>query len=62
MNSKPAITVNGREYRWPDNPVVVVCVDGSEPDYIERAIEHSPAVKADSSMYPEIRVSFPIMI
>ena len=38
MSSKPAINVNGREYHWPDNPVVVVCIDGSEPDYIEAAI------------------------
>ena len=26
-------------YRWPDRPVVVVCVDGCEPDYINQAIE-----------------------
>jgi len=32
------ISVNGREYRWPDRPCVVVCIDGSEPDYIEQAI------------------------
>jgi phosphonoacetate hydrolase len=40
------LSVNGREYRWPDRPLVVVCIDGSEPDYahsdgggyIERAI------------------------
>ncbi len=32
------ITVNGRRYAWPDRPLVVVCVDGSEPDYIRRAI------------------------
>ena len=32
------ISVNGRDYRWPDRPVVVVCIDGSEPDYIEQAI------------------------
>ena len=38
MSSKPAIKVNGREYHWPDSPVVVVCIDGSEPDYIEAAI------------------------
>jgi phosphonoacetate hydrolase len=31
-------TVNGREYRWPDRPLVVVCVDGSEPDYIRQAM------------------------
>ncbi len=27
------IEVNGRSYAWPDAPVVVVCIDGSEPDY-----------------------------
>ena len=32
------ITVNGRRYAWPDRPLVVVCVDGCEPDYIRRAI------------------------
>jgi len=39
MNSqKPVISVNGRDYRWPDKPRVIVCIDGSEPDYIEQAI------------------------
>ena len=33
------VTVNGRRYRWPDRPLVVVCVDGCEPDYISQAIE-----------------------
>jgi phosphonoacetate hydrolase len=46
--SRPdAIEVNGRSYRWPDRPLVVVCIDGSEPGYegcdgggyMERAIE-----------------------
>jgi phosphonoacetate hydrolase len=32
------VTVNGRRYAWPDRPLVVVCVDGSEPDYIRRAL------------------------
>ena len=32
------VTVNGRDYAWPGEPVVVVCIDGSEPDYIERAV------------------------
>ena len=36
--SKPPLTVNGRSYRWPQQPVVVVCVDGCEPDYITQAI------------------------
>jgi phosphonoacetate hydrolase len=33
------VTVNGRTYRFPKVPVVGVCIDGSEPGYIERAIE-----------------------
>ena len=28
------IHLNGVAYRRPDRPVVVVCIDGSEPDYI----------------------------
>ena len=40
MNSdKSAVNVNGRSYQWPTRPRVVVCIDGSEPDYIEKAIE-----------------------
>ncbi len=37
------ISVNGRTYRLPKQPVVVVCVDGSEPGYIERAVEAGQA-------------------
>jgi phosphonoacetate hydrolase len=33
------ISVNGRRYRLPKQPIVVVCIDGSEPGYIERAVE-----------------------
>jgi len=33
-----SITLNGRTYRWPERPVVVVCVDGCEPDYIAQAV------------------------
>ncbi|NLU69861.1 phosphonoacetate hydrolase [Streptomyces sp. HNM0574] len=32
------LEVNGRRYPWPDRPVVVVCVDGSEAAYHERAV------------------------
>jgi phosphonoacetate hydrolase len=32
------VTVNGRRYAWPDRPLVVVCVDGCEPDYVRQAI------------------------
>jgi phosphonoacetate hydrolase len=35
----PALEVNGRRYQWMQRPVVVVCVDGCEPDYITQAIE-----------------------
>jgi len=44
---KDSVTVNNRQYAWPRQPLVVVCVDGSEPGgagsdgggYIERAID-----------------------
>ncbi|MAW55502.1 MAG: phosphonoacetate hydrolase, partial [Rhodospirillaceae bacterium] len=36
---KRTLEVNGRNYGWPETPVVVVCIDGSEPDYMDRAIE-----------------------
>ena len=37
--SASPVTVNGRTYRWMDRPLVVVCVDGCEPDYVTQAIE-----------------------
>jgi phosphonoacetate hydrolase len=38
IDTLETVTVNGRDYAWPKQPVVVVCIDGSEPDYIERAV------------------------
>ncbi len=38
MNTQSTITVNGRSYAFPKAPVVVVCIDGSEPDYMELAV------------------------
>jgi phosphonoacetate hydrolase len=38
MDSRTSVSVNGRSYRWPVRPVVVVCVDGCEQDYIDAAI------------------------
>ncbi|WP_422366764.1 phosphonoacetate hydrolase [Pelagibius sp.] len=41
MNTPPtprSVTVNGRSYNFPKGPVVVVCIDGSEPDYMEEAM------------------------
>ena len=33
------ITVNGRAYNAPRSPLVVLCIDGCEPDYLTRAME-----------------------
>jgi phosphonoacetate hydrolase len=33
------LTVNGRGYRYPQAPTVVVCVDGCEPAYVDDAID-----------------------
>jgi phosphonoacetate hydrolase len=35
---KNNITVNGKSYAWPKQALVVVCVDGCEPDYLTKAI------------------------
>jgi phosphonoacetate hydrolase len=41
------VEVNGRSYRLPERPSVVVCVDGCEPDYIAQAVAggHMPWMK-----------------
>ncbi|HEX9570028.1 MAG TPA: phosphonoacetate hydrolase [Rhodospirillales bacterium] len=36
--ARESVTVNGRTYAWPSRLVVVVCIDGSEPAYIEKAV------------------------
>ncbi|MET0209580.1 MAG: phosphonoacetate hydrolase [Burkholderiaceae bacterium] len=58
-NSERSVEVNGRRYAWPQAPVVVVCVDGCEPDYLvqarragrmpwlERLLDHGSACLAD---------------
>ena len=45
--SEQAIEVNGRRYRLPQSPTVVVCVDGCEPDYLAQATfgGHMPWMK-----------------
>ena len=42
-----ALHVNGRAYALPTRPVVVVCVDGCEPDYLAQAVAsgHMPWMK-----------------
>jgi phosphonoacetate hydrolase len=41
------LNVNGRTYKWPTQPTVVVCVDGCEPDYLAQAVAtgHMPWLK-----------------
>ena len=36
--STTIVSCNGRDYAWPAKPTVVICIDGSEPGYIEAAI------------------------
>jgi phosphonoacetate hydrolase len=41
--TRAGVRVNGRGYRWPGRPVVVVCVDGCEPEYVTRAVQSGAA-------------------
>jgi phosphonoacetate hydrolase len=36
---KTAVQVNGTQYRWPQCPVVVVCIDGGDPAYIQQGLQ-----------------------
>ncbi|MEE8265481.1 MAG: alkaline phosphatase family protein, partial [Acidiferrobacterales bacterium] len=38
MKTKP-VMLNGISYHWPARPVVVVCIDGSDPAYIEQGVK-----------------------
>src|SRR5262245_29024129 len=38
MSTALTIAVNGRVYALPSHPVVIVCVDGCDPLYLERAL------------------------
>ena len=38
MTETETVTVNDRRYAFPKAPVVVVCIDGSEPDYMTEAM------------------------
>ena len=42
MTAKSPVAVNGRSYAWPQAPLVVVCIDGSEPDYMDQAAAVTP--------------------
>lgn len=36
--ARKSLTVNGTDYRWPDQPLVVVCIDGGDPAYIAHGV------------------------
>src|SRR5262245_59695239 len=38
-NMAQEVSLNGVRYRWPKRPVVVVCVDGGDPAYFDRALK-----------------------
>jgi len=49
MNILPrSVSANGRSYRWMKRPLVVVCVDGCEADYINQAIQAGVAPYLES--------------
>ena len=33
--SNNAVELNGKSYQWPNRPIVVVCIDGGDPEYME---------------------------
>ena len=39
-DEKDWVTVNGRAYRRPRKPLVVVCIDGGDPAYFDHGLEH----------------------
>jgi phosphonoacetate hydrolase len=39
MNPTSTLTVNARTYRAPTRPVVIVCIDGCEQEYINQAVQ-----------------------
>lgn len=44
------VDVNGRSYRWPQRPVVVICYDGCDPDYVEAARRDGTVPNMDRMM------------
>ena len=37
--AKTSVNLNGVTYRWPSRPVVVVCIDGGDPEYFEHGLK-----------------------
>ena len=53
--SRPAITVNGRSYQWMRQPLVVVCVDGCEYDYLSAARDHGEIERRGEAAFSLLR-------
>src|ERR1700712_5026299 len=49
-NLRADVVANDRPYRRPTQPVVVICIDGSEPGYIEAAVAKGLAPNLDRLM------------
>ena len=54
----PAIQVNGRQYSLPTRPVVVVCVDGCDPKYLDNAL--AAGLHADRCPHAQYGLPFDI--
>jgi phosphonoacetate hydrolase len=48
--SHPTIEVNGTAYTLPDRPVVVVCIDGGDPQYIDAGVGDGTIPNIESFM------------
>ena len=44
------VSLNGISYRWPSQPVVVVCIDGGDPAYFHRALRDGIVPRVESFM------------
>jgi phosphonoacetate hydrolase len=50
LDASPSVAVNGRTYRWPRRPVVVICYDGCDPAYVEAARKAGVVPHMDAMM------------
>ena len=47
---KTGVNIHGVTYRWPTRPVVVVCIDGGDPEYMEAGIRDGIIPNIESFM------------
>src|SRR5207245_9435137 len=59
------VHVNGREYRMPQRPTVVVCLDGSSSEYVDAAVDgHAEAFVASlvrAGRVPNVDAAMPTL-